>query len=174
MGQAGAYRAGTRGHMIGKAARWGVLALAACAAVTQGRESAVVSPPSSIARALAIVAPIYGADYSGLKVAFFAPNCPAYGGGMMPPVDGPAQPGVLTGAKGNCVRGSLAPYSWQLNLAWGPGSTLHDALPQAAYEAFEYQKYGLPDVYWKSDRWTSGEAPRLIREASAALKAAGL
>jgi hypothetical protein len=74
------------------------------------------------------------------------------------------------------VRGALAPYVWQINLAWPVGMRFsHSGFAQACWEAYEASRNaGLPDVYEVAPWWVDGTARLKLDQAAAALKAAGL
>jgi hypothetical protein len=141
-----------------------------CATTVLGGHTVLPEAPET-ARALQIVGGVYGVDLHALKVVFFQPECDAGAAGRYTPETGP---GMYTG-KHNCTRGSLAPYQWQVNIAWPVGMQFsHSGFSQACWEAYEYATYKLPDVYQIQPWWVDGTARRKLDEAAAALKKAGL
>lgn len=142
-----------------------------CATTSIGGHTVLPEAPET-ARALQIVGGVYGASLDQLRVVYLKPECEAGPSGRYTPETGP---GYYTG-KRNCVRASLAPYMWQINVAWPVGMRFsHSGFSQACWEAYEASRNaGLPDVYEVAPWWVDGTARRKLDEAAAALKAAGL
>jgi hypothetical protein len=140
------------------------LLLAGCWYPRDSRAWTKVPTPPDAARALGIVADVFGMpNLRSLGLQFFAPMCTENG-----------VKGYLT-QKNNCVQAAATSYTPYVNVCWYPGVKWSTSgLARGVWEQYEASLHGFPDVYGKSPWWVDGTAPRKIAEAVAALAAAGL